>query len=58
MSTSEHDEYLEWLNKGVERKWVSLPTCLQHEFVPLTPDEENEMEIGYDPCIIGMRVWV
>lgn len=54
---NEHEQFLKWLNQGIERKWISTPVCATHEGLPLTPDEENEVEVGYDPCIVGMRLW-
>lgn len=48
----------EWLQVGIDNKWISSVNCLTHEFVPLTADEEREFEDGYDPCIPAVRVWI
>ena len=53
----EHDAFMGWMQEGIESKWVSFPTCTTHDVLEMTPDEESEWEVGYDPCIFGMRVW-
>ena len=54
---SEYDAFIAWLNEGLERKWVSTPVCAMHNGLPMTPDEENEVDTGWDPCLIAMRLW-
>lgn len=53
----EAEEFYAWLEKGLERKWVSGPVCATHEGLPTRRWEDAEFEEGYDPCIVGMRVW-
>lgn len=58
MNDKEYDEFVDWLNIGTEKGWVSGPVCATHNGLPNTEEEENEWEEGYDPCVIGLRVWV
>jgi hypothetical protein len=53
----DYDAFMAWMKEGVDNKWVALPVCSTHDMVPLTPDEEAEWEMGYDPCIVTMRLW-
>lgn len=53
---SEQD-FHEWLQIGIDNKWISPINCFTHEWLPLTPEEEQEFEDGYDPCIPAIRVW-
>ncbi len=48
----------EWVEYGASRGWVSLPICETHTGLPLMPEEEMELDDGYDPCLLAMRVWV
>lgn len=58
MNDKEYDEFVQWLNRGIDMKWISSPVCATHNGLPNTEEEENEWEEGYDPCVIGLRVWV
>lgn len=53
----EYEVFLGWLNEGVERGWVSIPKCAMHNGLPMTADEEDDLDMGCDPCLIAMRVW-
>lgn len=65
--TSEEIEQMEfgiWLDNGVRRGWVSLPSCAMHDQVPMTRQEEEELDaampsgdLGEAPCIHIVRVW-
>ena len=45
------DEYLIWLNNGIERGWISKPYCSSHTLSPnLTEEQIREWDEGYDPC--------
>lgn len=46
-----------WLNFGMNRKWISAPTCSTHEWLDQTEEELAEWDEGGDPCIIAIRVW-
>jgi hypothetical protein len=46
-----------WLEMGISYGFCSEPVCDTHDGVPLTPEERNEFEEGYDPCIPSVRLW-
>lgn len=51
MDEKEQKEYLEWLDIGISRKWVSEPFCYTHDGDPyMTEEEEQQWEDGGDPC--------
>ena len=37
--------------------WCSDVVCSTHDGLPLTEEEENEMEEGWDPCIPAIRLY-
>lgn len=42
----------EWVNYGVQNKWISEPFCNTHSGDPyMTEEEEQEWENGGDPCL-------
>lgn len=51
-------EFSIWLNNGIERGWVSPPECATHGELPMTGEENEQFEDGYDPCIPAVRIWV
>lgn len=51
-------DFSDWVLYGAGKGWISMPICDTHEGLPLMPEEELEIEDGFDPCIVGMRVWV
>ncbi|CAB4242248.1 hypothetical protein UFOVP222_72 [uncultured Caudovirales phage] len=51
ISAEEFNEAVEWLQKGIEKGWVSEGFCYTHDGDPyLTAEEEQEWEDGGDPC--------
>jgi len=45
------DEYFEWLQLGIQNKWITPPFCMTHDGDPyLTEQESNDWEEGGDPC--------
>lgn len=50
-------DFAEWMEFGASKGWVSLPVCETHVGLPLMPEEEEEFDDGFDPCIIAIRVW-
>lgn len=52
------NDFYEWLEWGINQKWVSDVVCDTHEGLPQTEEEGAEWEEGNDPCIHGIRVWV
>lgn len=47
----------EWLALGVELGFCSPVVCDTHDSLPGTPDELEEWEKGWDPCIPAVRIW-
>jgi hypothetical protein len=51
-------EFNEWLQVGIENKWVSPSFCETHDGVPLSYDEEEEAEEhGEYPCVHVLRLF-
>lgn len=46
-----------WLNFGMNRKWISAPTCSTHEWLDMTEEELEEFDEGGDPCVTAVRIW-
>lgn len=46
----------EWVQLGIKNGWCSEVFCLDHEGPPLTKEESDEIEAGYDPCIFCVRI--
>lgn len=57
-SDKDIDDFFEWIEEGVKRGWVSKPVCATHDGLPMTAEEEQDWDEGYDSCVIGMRLWV
>ncbi len=50
-SDEEIKEAVEWLQKGIEKGWVSDGFCYTHDGDPyMTAEEEQDWEEGGDPC--------
>jgi hypothetical protein len=47
----------EWLTHGIVEGWVSVPVCAMHDGLPTTPEEEGELDEGFDPCLSALRLW-
>ena len=46
-----HNEFLVWLQSGIDNGWVTEPFCMTHDGDPyMTEEEEKEWEEGGDPC--------
>lgn len=52
------NDFYEWLEWGINKKWVSDVVCNTHDGLPMTDEEQNEWEEGGDPCTHGIRVWI
>jgi hypothetical protein len=51
ISAEEFDEAVEWLQKGIDKGWVSEGFCFTHDGDNyMTEEEEAEWEEGGDPC--------
>lgn len=58
MTDDEYVEFWEWVKAGVSRGWVSEPVCATHQGLPTTKEEDDEWDEGFDPCSLGMRIWI
>ena len=47
-----------WLAYGMQNGWISEPLCLSHGEMPVRMYEELEIDMGFDPCIYVVRMWV
>ena len=47
----------EWLNYGMDKKWVGPPVCYTHDGLPTTSDEDDAWNDGDDPCIHIVRLY-
>jgi hypothetical protein len=53
----DRSDFRAWLNKGIERKWISESFCYTHEGDPyMNQEEEEEWEKGGDPCMVVLKV--
>ena len=54
----EDPEFQIWLMNGIRRRWITAPTCLVHQLIPLTEDEKSMLNDGEadDVCIYATRV--
>ena len=50
-------EYNEWLEHGVENGWLSIPVCYFHDILPLTEEEETEIEESGETCLPVSRFY-
>lgn len=50
-------DFDEWLQYGIDKSWISNPTCATHEGVPDTEEEYLEFAEGHDPCQHVLRLW-
>ena len=50
-------DFNEWLQVGLDQKWISEPVCATHDGVPDTEEEYKEWEEGHDPCQHVLRLW-
>ena len=50
-------DFQDWLAKGVKAGWVSDVVCETHDGLPMTDEEQNQWEEGFDPCLPAVRVW-
>lgn len=50
-------DFWEWVEYGVKNKWIEKPVCYNHDILPTTTAEDEDMEEGGDPCIQVIRVW-
>lgn len=51
------DNFWDWIAYGVEQGWCSQPVCGQHDTVPFSDAEYEEMELGWDICFSVTRLY-
>lgn len=47
----------QWLQTGIDNKWIGPPVCSTHDGIPMSEQEENEWEQGNDPCHHILRLY-
>jgi hypothetical protein len=51
-------DFYTWVQHGVDMGWIGEPKCYTHDGMDTTPEEDAELEEGYDPCMVVARFWV
>lgn len=47
----------EWVKNGLDMGFIGPPVCSTHDGLPMSEDEENEFNEGFDPCINVVRLY-
>jgi hypothetical protein len=47
----------QWLRYGVENFFCGPIVCDTHDGAPMTEDEDDQFQEGYDPCVPVIRVY-
>lgn len=50
-------EFREWLDYGVDKGWLSEPTCYFHDTLPLSEEEEMEIDEDGETCLSVSRFY-
>lgn len=50
-------DFEEWLKFGFDNGWIGPPVCYTHDGIPMTSQEQDEFDIGYDPCLHMLRLY-
>jgi len=53
------DEFVIWLNNGIDRGWITPPFCLNHDGLPLTVMEDARADANEDindDCVSTVRI--
>lgn len=56
---AEEQEFLIWLENGVERGWISWPYCNTHDggYQFMSEEELEYLDAGGDPCETVIRLF-
>lgn len=46
----------DWIQEGITNGFCTKVVCQFHDAVPLTPEEENQLELGEDICVFLVRI--
>lgn len=49
--------FIEWMAYGNVRGWCSDEVCSTHEGLPMSDEEDEAWEGGFDPCIFAVRIY-
>ena len=59
MTNEEKAEFWTWVEKGVQRGWITEPFCYTHDGDPyMTEEDLEEYEEGGDPCMPVFKLMV
>ena len=47
----------EWLQTGINNKWIGPPTCATHDGIPSSNQETQQWDNGQDPCQHILRLY-
>ena len=50
-------DFFEWRDYGVEQGWMSHPVCYFHNTLPLTEEEEMEIDEAGETCLPVSRFY-
>lgn len=58
MDSEEFQEFDEWVGFGIANGWISPSYCSTHDggYLYFTPEEQEEIEEGGDPCEPVFRI--
>lgn len=56
MKQSDEMDIVDWIAYGVERGFCSPACCSTHDGLPMSDEEEQEFEDGWDPCLHALRI--
>jgi len=48
----------EWIKYGITKGYCTDVTCVTHNGLPNTKEEEQAWDDGWDPCVPGLRLWL
>lgn len=51
------DSFDEWLRYGFNKGWCGPAVCEMHDGVPMSEQEGQAFDAGYDPCIHIIRLY-
>ena len=47
----------EWANYGWQRGWCGPPVCYIHDGLPMSDQEQDQLDEGDDPCVHVIRLY-
>lgn len=52
------EAFWSWLQTGIQMGWVSSAYCDTHAGIPMSDGEELAYELGEEPCLFAVRIYV